>query len=415
MAVAMLLRFLTISFLLITITRVVVAESPLTITGPEQSTIDKNLPAGGLPPARDVTNIPVFRANRAAPGAGMGYTYNHHVDMACWKGRLYVAWDSCEKDEDVWPSREVYSTSSDGHHWSPPVELFPQGVSTAQRMYFFHAPNGRMLAIAGYRSSPDNLKERGAGSLVVREIHDDHSLGPVYMLRPAMDASKAPAMFSQSKDDGFVQACEQLLANKPFLEQADYGYLLPPQERMKWHDVNTWPADEPSRADFPNRFGKAMAFYHRKDGALVAVMKWGWVLTSKDEGKTWSPPVRPKTLVTGMAKVWGQPTSDGRYALVYNPDPEKRYPLVVVTGDDGITFNDMRVIQGELPPMRYPGLYKVVGPQYVRGISEWAGDGSWKDDDAMWVAYSMSKEDIWVCRVPLLNNARIDGARHFGP
>ncbi len=39
----------------------------------------------------------------------------------------------------------------------------------------------------------------------------------------------------------------------------------------------------------------------------------------------------------------------------------------------------MRVIHGELPPMRYPGLYKDAGPQYVRGVSEWSSDGSFSD------------------------------------
>jgi hypothetical protein len=84
---------------------------PLTIQGPEQSQIDTNLPDGGLPPAIGVRNIQVFRASRDKPDLtdGKGWTYNHHVDMACWKGRLYVAWSSGEKDEDTW--RGVNSTT----------------------------------------------------------------------------------------------------------------------------------------------------------------------------------------------------------------------------------------------------------------------------------------------------------------
>ena len=81
-----------------------------------------------------------------------GWTYHHHVDMACWRGRLYVGWNSCERDEDVWPSRELYSASVDGMSWSDPQEMFPQGVSTPLRMYFFHATNGRMFMIAGLRA-----------------------------------------------------------------------------------------------------------------------------------------------------------------------------------------------------------------------------------------------------------------------
>jgi hypothetical protein len=377
------------------------AAEPIVIIGPEQASLDLKLPGGGLPAAAGVANIQVFRASRACPELtdGRGWTYHHHVDMGCWKGRLYVGWNSCEKDEDVWPSRELYSTSSDGLNWSKPAELFPQGVSTALRMYFFDAPNGRMLAIAGMRASNDR-HEPLKGALVVRAIRADHSLGAVYALRPPDDRKQpaaAPA-FDESADAGFVDACRQLLANKPYLEQSDYGTLLG-SGKMKWHDLANWPATEPSRADFA-RFGKAMDFYHRRDGKRVAVMKWGWVLVSDDQGRTWSPPVRPKSLVAGMAKVWGQRTSDGRYALLYNPDLTERFPLIAVSGDDGITFANMRVVQGEVPPIRYPGLYKVPGPQYVRGISEWSGDGS-RTDAALWVAYSMSKEDIWVSRIPV--------------
>src|SRR5215218_6936820 len=132
------------------------AADPLVVTGPEQASVDLKLPGGGLEPAPGVANIQVFRASRAAPELtdGKGWTYHHHVDMACWKGRLYVGWDSCEKDEDVWPSRELFAASDDGVRWSKPAELFPQGVSTALRMYFFYSRGtGRMLAIAGMRVS----------------------------------------------------------------------------------------------------------------------------------------------------------------------------------------------------------------------------------------------------------------------
>src|SRR5438552_7340033 len=102
--------------------------APLHIDGPEQSQVDPAKPGGGLPPALGVQNIEVFRACRARPSLsdGKGYTYHHHVDLACWKGKLWLAWDSCERDEDTWPSHELFSTSTDGVEWSPPLELFPQ-------------------------------------------------------------------------------------------------------------------------------------------------------------------------------------------------------------------------------------------------------------------------------------------------
>src|SRR5689334_22445660 len=131
------------------------------IDGPEQSLVDPALADAGLPPAVGVRSYCVFRASKAVPEIAdrRGWTYHHHVDMAGWRGRRYVGWNSCERDEDIWPSRELFSTSIDGATWSDPQEMFPQGVSTPLRMYFFHAPNGRMLVIAGLRGDIDKTSE----------------------------------------------------------------------------------------------------------------------------------------------------------------------------------------------------------------------------------------------------------------
>jgi hypothetical protein len=373
------------------------ADDPIRNEASEQAKIDNTLADGGLPPVIGVRNYQVFRASRDVPEItdGKGWTYNHHMDLAHWQGRLYVAWDNGEKDEDVWPSREVYSTSEDGVTWSPPKELFPQGISTSLRMYFFHAPNGRMLAIAGLRWSQEKLKEELKRGAVVREIKSDHTLGDVFTLISDARVTNAPPLFSTSSDKDFVQACEQLLANRSFLETQDYGVLLG-DRKMKWHDVAA--SDRNMRT-----FGKAFSFFHRGDGALVGIAKKGWAIVSTDEGENWSQPVIPESLVTNNAKVWGTRTPDGRFALVFNPKPEERFPLAMITGDDGITFNTMRIVHGEVPNQRYEGGSKNIGAQYVRGVSEWTSDEKNRDGDGFfWVVYSMNKEDIWVSRIPTL-------------
>ena len=50
------------------------------------------------------------------------------------------------------------------------------------------------------------------------------------------------------------------------------------------------------------------------------------VTVSTDDGKTWSKPAIPPGLLTNNAKVWVQQTSDGRYAMVYNPVGRDRFP-----------------------------------------------------------------------------------------
>ncbi|HEX2100383.1 MAG TPA: hypothetical protein VHF69_06960, partial [Candidatus Synoicihabitans sp.] len=97
-------------------------------------------------------------------------------------------------------------------------------------------------------------------------------------------------------------------------------------------------------------------------------------------------------------KYWVQRTSDGRYALVFNPTSRLRHPLAVLTSDDAEHFDHLLAIHGELPVQRFPGLYKNMGPQYVRGIVE--GNGLPPGGD-LWLTYSVNKEDIWVSRVPV--------------
>jgi hypothetical protein len=378
-------------------------QDPIKVTGKEQSLVIPSVPDGGLAPLPGVHNYQIFRATRARPELAddLGWTYNHHIDMACWHGKLYVGWESGRRDEDIYPAHEIYSTSDDGIHWSKPAELFPTGIATPLRMYFYRASSGRMLAIAGLRLDTAKTVEKRKGPLVVREIFANHSLGPVFRLQPQSEvpgvATPLPA-YTTSLDSEFVSACRLLLNDNVFLEQQDYGRLLGTRA-MPWHETKSWPKT-PFDPDDIDAFGKGMSFYQRADGTLVGIGKKGWVITSSDGGHTWSQPVIPKTLLTDFAKVWGQRLPDETYALVYNPKKHDRYPLVIVTGTDGTTFGDMRVVHGEVPIQRYGGDRRDHGPAYNRGISMWANDHS-RADHALWIAYSVNEEDIWISRIPV--------------
>lgn len=363
---------------------------PITVHGDEQQQVNFEMQDGGLKPVVGVHNVQIYRAKISNSGTSSKekWTYNHHQDLAAWKGRLYAVWATTPKDEDVPPYRVVYATSKDGFNWSDPEDLFPEEFAWASRFYFYLAKNGRMLALSFGRLN-DTIPDEP--TLLVREITSDHKLGEVFtLLNPSPDF---PASFAASKDSSFVTACKEALENNLLLEQGDYGALLC-DRRMKWHSLT------PNYKGF-YPFGKAFCFYHRLDGDLVGMSKMGFVTVSEDEGKTWSRPLNPPTLIAGAAKIWGQQTTDGRFILAYNPSRSLRYPLVVVHGYDGKEFRDMRVVHGEFPILRYPGLYKDIGPQYVRGLAEWADDGSFADSNALWLLYSVNKEDIWISRVPL--------------
>ena len=379
-------------------------ELPLQYLGPGLP--DRWAPDGHLMYSPGVQNIQISRANRKHPPSlppsdsqnHLGWTYQHHPGIGCWKGRLYAVWDMTHKDEDIPPCHVLYSTSTDGFTWSKPRDLFPYGQAYNLRFYFFHSSNGRMLVFAAGFFPTDDIREAEKEILLVRQITSDHRLGEVYTL--VKPGPGRPPSFEKSRDKGFVKACREAVDNRPLLEQQDYGVLLG-ERRMKWHDEKNWPGGNIGGMGDFWVFGKALCFFHRKDGTLVGLCKMGFTTQSTDEGKTWSLPVIPKTIVGGSGKLWAQKTPDGRYAMIYIPQRSARYPMAVTTSDDGITFRDMRVIHGEVSPQRYAGRAKGGGPQYLRGVAEWGGDAMSLHKDSIWVIYSVNKEDIWVSRIPI--------------
>jgi hypothetical protein len=359
------------------------------------TSIDLNAPDGKLRPAIGVENRQILRANRTHPelADGFGWTYNHAPMLAYWNGKFYLEYLSNPVGEHVAPGQTLVMTSADGRTWSKPAVVFPvyklpkgNPAMMHQRMGFYVAPDGRLLVLAFYGQSPNPFGMGGVGR-VVREAYKDGTYGPIYFVRYNRHAgwnesNTTYPFYSASPDRGFVQACEGLLANKLMT--------------LQW-----WQEDQ-SPDDFYSVKGnlQALSFFHRPDGATVALWKHSLAGLSTDEGTSWTKPVKLPTVIMSGAKVWGQKTKDGRFAMVYNPvaDSMRRYPLAIVTGEDGIHFDNLLFIHGDIAPRRFSGNHKDFGVQYVRGIEE--GNGIPPGDD-LWVAYSSNKEDIWVSRIPL--------------
>jgi hypothetical protein len=383
----------------------------------QADSIDLNYHHGALPPAPGAQNFQIFRANHAGQetGAAGDWTYNHAPMLAHWRGRFFVQFLSNPRAEHVAPGRTLITTSEDGRQWSPPQVVFPpyrlpshgnpslqvQNIAVPefavmhQRMGFYVSKSDRLLTIGfyGFSPQPDQLPfdQRGIGR-VVREILSDGTFGPTYFLRYNRhagwdEANTAYPFFALSPDAGFVAACRELLANHLVVQQ--------------WKEENG-EADDLITLRGPL---KALSFFTRADGSVVGLWKWSFAGLSRNRGQTWEWLEKIPSLITTGGKVWAQRTSDGRFALLYNPSTNNkhRWPLAMVTGDDGLAFSDMRTVVGQVPVPRYGGgRFKDYGPAYVRGIIE--GNGS-PPDGALWYVYSMNKEDIWIGRVPVGRSA----------
>jgi hypothetical protein len=289
----------------------VMAAALIKIQGDEQARLDLKLPDGGLKPAVGIHNIQVFRSTRSRPDLadGEGWTFAHHQDLACWKGRLYAAWERAPIFEENSDTRICYATSTDGFHWSASADLFPRQSAWPLRFYFYRASNGRMLAFCSGKTGDKAVVETEKSILLVREIDTNHRLGEVFTLLNLQSRSGLPPSFETAQDAGFVAACREAAGNNLLLEQQDYGIYLG-ERRMKWHGdpsltVQNW-----------CQFGKAFCFYHRTDNGIVGLCKMGFATLSEDGGgpgpsrpsRRRSSPVRPRFWVSAR-RTAGSPWS----------------------------------------------------------------------------------------------------------
>ncbi len=386
------------------------ATPPVRFVG--QGLIDFKQPDGALRPVVGVQNFQILRASREHPelGGDGGWTYHHAPMLAYWQGRFWMEILANPRDEHGYPTRAFLMSSPDGRRWSAPEVAFPEWDPSGggnvprflihHRMAFYLAPNGRLLVSTHYGTPEHTFAGPGH---VVREIHADGSLGPIYFIQYGAGWNESNAFYpyyTSAKDAGFLEACAALRANRLMMDQ--WFELQEGYPEGAYTAINVPYSPRESR--------RSLAFYHRKDGVAVGVWKKAWTALSFDDGRTWSNLSQAPGVAKTFAKVWGQRTEDGRYALAWDPQdhpPGNRWPLAIATGEDGSTYSDMLVVHGEVPQRRYPGKAKDIGPQYVRGILEGNGDPPGTD---LWLAYSVSKEDIWICRMPVPITGRVEQA-----
>ena len=360
---------------------------------------------GQLSPAIGVHNIQTMRANRADNNNITSWTYNHAPMLAYWNNTFYLEYLSNPVGEHIAPGQTLLQTSGDGYNWSSPIVIFPpykipdgfvkEGKKDTaknafavmhQRFGFYTSKSKRLFALAYYGialAKGDDPNDGNGIGRVIREIKPDGSFGEIYFLRynhSFNEKNTSYPFYKSSTDKGLVAACDEIL-NTPLLmmqtvEEGDRNDPLIPLQK-----------------DF-----KAFNYYHLPNGNVVGLWKSALTSISKNEGKTWVyNPTRTPGFVNANAKIWGQKTSDSKYATVYNPS-EFRWPLALSVSDDGLKYKNLLLVNGEITSMRYGGAYKSYGPQYVRGIQEMDGT---PPGGNMWVTYSMNKEDMWVSKIPI--------------
>lgn len=381
----------------------VIGQDTVRYTGITLSNVDYH--HGQLSPAMGVHNIQTMRANRADKNTTTSWTYNHAPMLAYWNNTFYLEYLSNPVGEHIAPGQTLLQTSKDGYNWNEPVIIFPpykipdgfvkEGKKDTannnyavmhQRVGFYTAKSKKFYALAYYGialGQKDDPNDGNGIGRVIREIKADGTFGPIYFLRynhSFNEKNTVYPFYKSSGDRNLIVACDEILSTPLLMmqtvEEGDRNDPLIPLQK-----------------DF-----KAFNYYHLPNGNVVGLWKSALTSISKDEGRTWQyNPTRAPGFVNANAKIWGQRTSDKKYATVYNPS-EFRWPLAISVSDDGLKYKNLLLLNGEITSMRYGGAYKSYGPQYVRGIQEMDGKPA---DGNMWVTYSMNKEDMWVGKIPV--------------
>ncbi|NJM16739.1 MAG: hypothetical protein HC896_16440 [Bacteroidales bacterium] len=359
------------------------------------------------------TNNTSTAANAMAGHSVTQTRFNHHPFLTFWGGRFWAYYIGYQH-EDATKAGYLH-WSADGRTWNNADKtiIFPAPRATHQRMAFYTASNGKLL-VSTWFSQNGEAGRGGVGSRLVREIKGPNNFGAIHILKQNQDGGSNASypLYTSSTDNSFKNACAELLANKLYMQQM-------------------WEEDEDNSASSPyvvkgqgnNSAFEAKAFtWHRlANNRIISNWKGGWLgYTSGNEWTAGAITLNENLSIFGEhrnAKMWGEPKSNGGYAMFFSRGIQNlpgnkpswgwdsRTPLAVSTGSDGLNFTtDLLTISGDNGKQLFrngSADNKTLGPSYVRGIQWLANkESKTRPNDNIWITYSTNKEFIWVAEVP---------------
>lgn len=336
----------------------------------------------GLKPVPGTETFPIHRAGEK------GDRFANGVVLLGFKGKLYAQWQTSQKDEDSTDTRVLYAVSDDGEHWSAPKELTRVGKTITTSGGWWS--DGKTLTAF---INVWNSDFRTGGTTVFMTSQDgQHWSKP----KPVTGADGKPVLGVIEQDlhalaDGRLVTAFHL---QPGVKVAPF-FTRDPTGQGGWQrgQMENLPHDGlESREMEPSLF-------QTSDGCLVMVFRdqadsfRQLASQSCDRAETWSKPVLT-AMPDSRAKQSAGNLPGGAAFLVNAPSGTKsRSPLTITLSRDGRNFTQSYLLQaGPPPPPRFQGLYKRAGYHYPKSTL-WNG--------ALYVAYTMGKEDVVVTRVPL--------------
>ena len=357
-----------------------------------------------------------FLIFRGRPGMG----YNHHHQITSLDARLFATWSDAPASEDEPGQHMVVAVSDDhGETWSAPRALVPpqpgeHGPAIVSSMGI-RVHQGRMTAYYGYydytREGLACYAEDGCGRKGDPAVHFQQGTHTGIMV--SGDAG--------STWRGPVARIDRFMPNLRPQPLRSGRLILPGQLWYPYSDdpfgVSGWTIAGISRLpsdylDDPEGFSYGArhrgdprhlcegSFFQTDDGVVHMMLRMHdatlqtlAVTESGDDGRTWSEPMFSDYTDCQCRFHFGR-LPDGRYFGVSCPDVRyHRTPMILAASRDGVHF-DRHYVLGDEPSTgpRLKGFHKV--GRYGYPSYHIVGD-------TMFVIYSIEKEDIAVCRLPL--------------
>ncbi len=338
------------------------------------------------------------------------HNYSHHAFLTVFNGKLYAIWSGGFHNEDDCGQRVMFAYTADSVHWSEPrVLVSPAELGNEHAVLTaagFYQENGTLCIYFGYfEYLPESLVEghRPNGDIAHCNTRcyylttwDFVTFTPPQTLNLSMVFNHAPRKIKS----GRLIACGGILfpySDDPsgygsFTHTGIYGEAFgegqPVDDSASLHTVTAF-------YGWPGLICEG-SFFQTDDSVLHMMLRSNterlWCTESRDDGASWCPPF-PTDFSDCGSKFHFSRLPDSRFYAVSDSVPgSNRCPLTVCLSEDGENFSRRYILRDQPQTPLFPGMFK-------GGLYAYPHSVVW--DGWLYVIYSVNKEGVEVCRVPL--------------
>ena len=332
-----------------------------------------------------------MRRTRVYTGTRECGSYNHHAQLAKFRGRYYFGWSNGIRNELSPGQRVMLAVSDDGVHWPEARCIVPGDVEA-----------GVVQSCAGLLATADRLVLycRTESVLLEPELPGMRRVVPA---RSRIDTyTSTDGRDWQPAEEGIItgtETCRAMIFEAPRLLRdgslACGGFADGPV-LYRWDPASPTTVPVCQRQPAPDAdavFHHGECSWYQTDNGTV-IMFWRdegqslclYVSSSADGGKTWTAPI-PSDFPDSMSRIYADRLPDGRFYLIGNSYPHllDRMHLMLSISDNGYEFQRMLTLVDEPTTQRTKGLLKNDGYQYPCALV---------DGNRLLVGYSINKEDM---------------------